>query len=56
MEQHVVVPSIEEVQVSGGKFVRTLKLRDGFALGLTVSAVALASIGGSIAALGAWSA
>lgn len=57
MDQHLEVPSIEEIdELPSGKFVRTLKLRDGFALGLTVSAVALASIGGSIATLGAWGA
>lgn len=57
MAHELTAHSIEELdQASGGKFVRTLRLRDGFALGLTVSAVALASIGGSIATLGAWAA
>jgi amino acid transporter len=57
MTHQVEVHSIEEIdELPSGKFVRTLKLRDGFALGLTVSAVALASIGGSVATLGAWAA
>jgi hypothetical protein len=57
MTHQVAVHSIEEIdELPSGKFVRTLKLRDGFALGLTVSAVALASIGGCVATLGAWAA
>jgi amino acid transporter len=37
-------------------FHRTLRLGDGFVLGITVAAVAMASIGGSVGALGAWGA
>jgi hypothetical protein len=39
-----------------GGFRRTLRLRDGLILGVTVAAVAMASIGGSVGALGAWAA
>lgn len=37
-------------------FHRSLRLRDGLVLGITVAAVAMASIGGSVGALGAWGA
>jgi amino acid transporter len=48
--------ALKPVAESTHGFHRTLRLRDGLILGITVAAVAMASIGGSVGALGAWGA